>query len=64
MCLTNAQMQKVYLVAVRQEAALLYVSHKPPDWNVIQDKFKVIQLLDGLTKLVHLAHVKHIQQPF
>lgn len=49
---------QVYLVAVRQEAALLYVSHKPPDWNVIQDKFKVEQLLDGLTELVHLTHTK------
>lgn len=48
--------QQVYLVAVRQEAALLYVSHKPPDWNVIQDKLKVEQLLDGLAKLVHLTH--------
>lgn len=27
--------QEVYLVAVGQEAALLYVSHKPPDWYVI-----------------------------
>lgn len=46
-------------MAVRQEAALLYVSHKPPDWNVIQDKFKVVQLLNGLTQLVHLIHTKH-----
>lgn len=50
----------MYLVAVRQEAALLYVSHKTPDWNVIQDKLKVEQLLDSLTKFVHLTHTKHI----
>lgn len=43
-------------MAVRQEAALLYVSHKAPDWNVVQDKFKVVQLLDGFTQLVYLRH--------
>ena len=37
-----------------QEATLLHVPHKAPDGNVIQDKLKVIQLLYGLSELVHL----------
>lgn len=45
-------------MAVRQEATLLYVSHKAPDWNVVQDKFKVVQLLDGFTQLVYLRHTQ------
>lgn len=55
-----SEAQRVDLVAVRQEAALLDVSHKPPDRNVIQDKFKVEQLLDGLTELVHLTRTQNI----
>lgn len=58
--------EEVYLVAVGQEAALLYVAHKAQDWNVIQDKLEVKKFLDGLTKFVHLRHTKriHNQTPF
>lgn len=52
----------VYLVAVRQETTLLYVSYKTPNWNIVQDKFKVVQLLNGLTKLVHLPRKKNKHQ--
>lgn len=54
---TNPQShKKADLVAVRQEAALLDVSHKPPDRNVIQDEFEVEQLLNGLMELLYLTH--------
>ena len=43
-----------YLVAVWQEAALLHVAHKAPDWQVIYHKFKVVQFFDGLAQLLHL----------
>lgn len=39
---------------MRQEATFLKIPHKPPDWNIIQDKFKIEELFDGLTELIHL----------
>lgn len=43
-----------HLMTMWQEATLLHVPYKAPDGNVIQDKLKVIQLLYGLSELVHL----------